>query len=205
MMDTIQKFDILPKTVLESLLDYYYSVGQYDTETMNKAPIGPSLNIVGNILEEILGKKLELTQGNFYKHTVPYLPHTDYKTYNPGSINVVIPLQYKVDMSHLIIFDQEWDLDSVTWCMHYPVQYFQVNIGVKGAPYEYPIKNSTKKEIDNSLYAKYLDFYPKHTLFGLSGKPYPFEPGSIIIFNNQKIHCTSSMPGEKIGLTLRFR
>ena len=205
MIDTVQKFNVIPPSMIQELVVYYESIGQYDTEKMNKADPGPGKDLVNDTLEDILGKKLDLVQGNFYKHSVPYLPHTDYKTYNPGSINVVIPLSYKNSISHLVIFDQIWDQDSVTWCMHYPVEYFKINIGIKGAPYEYPIKNSTEKDIDQNFYEKYLNIYPKETLFGLSGSAYPFEPGSIIVFDNQRIHCTSKMPGEKLGLTLRFK
>jgi hypothetical protein len=89
--------------------------------------------------------------------------------------------------------------------MHHKVQSFTVNIGVKGCPYEYSsIKNLTGKEIDHTLF-QYLTHYPKQCLFGLSGSAYPFSPGSAILFDNKKIHCTSSFTGVKLGLSLRYR
>jgi hypothetical protein len=47
---------------------------------MNKASPGNSLLAIQEILENTLGRKLEFVTGNFYKHTTPYLPHTDFKT-----------------------------------------------------------------------------------------------------------------------------
>ena len=52
---------------------------------------------------------------------------------------------------------------------------------------------------------QYLNHYPKQCLFGLSGSAYPFVPGSAILFDNKKIHCTSSFTGVKLGLALRYR
>lgn len=204
-METVQKFNIIDTRTLQNLIDYYNSVGSYDTTTMNKASPGRAVEILRELLEEHLGKNLEYAQGNFYRHSNPYLPHTDYKTYQDGKINVVIPLKYIGDLPYLVIFDQIWDLDSITWCMHYPVQRFTVNVGVKGSPYEYPVKGLTDKDIDDTLYQKHLSHYPKRTLFGLSGTAFPFSPGSIMIFDARRIHCTSRMNCEKIGLTLRFK
>ena len=112
---------------------------------------------------------------------------------------------YTGDQASLIVFDQEWEQDSVTWCMQHRVMYFSTNIGIKGFPYEYPITNKTGKSIDEILYNEYLSHYPKHGLSELSGTAYSFEPGSMIIFNNKKIHCTSKMNGEKLGISLRFK
>lgn len=205
MFETLQLHDIISSKILNELIFYYDSLGQYDTTTMNKAPPGPTSKIVLEILEEKLNRKLELVYGNFYKHTLPYLPHTDYKTHNPGSINIVIPLRYTDRPPHLVIFDQRWKQDSITWCMHHPVKYFEINIGVKGSPFEYPVENLTDRPVDDKLYETYLSHYPKETLFGLTGEAYEFKPGSVILFDNQKIHCTSSFSGEKLGLTLRVR
>jgi hypothetical protein len=172
---------------------------------MNKASPGDSLIAIQSILEVTLGRKLDFVTGNFYKHATPYLPHTDFKTYEQNYLNIVIPLSYSGEQASLVVFDQTWSQDSITWCMHYPVQQFTYNTGVKGCPYEYPVNGLTKKEINDELYRSYLSHYPKHCLFGLSGKAYPFEPGSIIVFDNRHIHCTSKMNGEKLGISLRFK
>jgi hypothetical protein len=172
---------------------------------MNKAIPGHSLLSIQEIIENTLGRKLEFVTGNFYKHTIPYLPHTDFKTYEQNYLNIVIPLSYSGEQASLVVFDQTWDQDSVTWCMHNPVQYFTYNTGVKGCPCEYPVNGLTGMEIDDILYQHYLSHYPKHCLFGLSGNAYPFEPGSIIIFDNRHVHCTSKMNGEKLGISLRFK
>jgi hypothetical protein len=172
---------------------------------MNKTSPGNSLFIIQEILENTLGRKLEFVTGNFYKHTTPYLPHTDFKTYEGNYLNIVIPLLYSGDRASLVVFDQTWSQDSITWCMHHPVQHFTYNTGVKGCPYEYPVNSLTGIEIDHIFYTQHLSHYPKQCLFGLSGTAYPFEPGSIIVFDNRHIHCTSKMNGEKLGISLRFK
>ena len=204
-MDTLQKFNVIDYTIISRLVDDYNSRKSYDTSTMNKVGPGNSLAIIQDELENALGRKLEFVTGNFYKHTIPYLPHTDFKTYEQNYLNIVIPLSYSGDQASLVIFDQVWELDSISWCMHHPVQYFTYNTGVKGCPYEYPVKNLTGKIIDDNLYNLHLSHYPKNCLFGLSGQAYPFEPGSVIIFDNRHIHCTSKMNGEKLGISLRFK
>jgi hypothetical protein len=204
-MDTLQKFNVIDYTIIARLVDDYNSRKSYDTSTMNKVGPGNSLAIIQEELENVLGRKLEFVTGNFYKHTIPYLPHTDFKTYEQNYLNIVIPLSYSGDQASLVVFDQTWEQDSVTWCMQYPVQYFTYNTGVKGCPYEYPVKNLTGIDIEDMLFKNYLSHYPKNCLFGLSGQAYPFEPGSVIVFDNRHIHCTSKMNGEKLGISLRFK
>ena len=205
LIDTLQTFNVIDSTMLSRLLNDYDSRKLYDTATMNKASPGDSLIAIQGMLEAALGRKLEYVTGNFYKHNTPYLPHTDFKTYEQNYLNIVIPLAYLGDQASLVIFDQKWEQDSITWCMHHPVQHFTYNTGVKGCPYEYPVLGLTGTSIDDKLYRSYLSHYPKHCLFGLSGVAYPFEPGSIIVFDNRYIHCTSKMNGEKLGLSLRFK
>jgi hypothetical protein len=53
-------------------------------------------------------------------------------------------------------------------------------------------------------YKQYLNHYPKECYYGLSGNAFPFEPGSMIIFDNRHIHCTSKMNGIKLGISLRY-
>jgi hypothetical protein len=204
MIDTLQKFNLIEDVLLSNIIEDYNSRGSYDTTTMNKTGPGESLYLLQEILENALDRKLEFVTGNFYKHTTPYLPHTDFKTYQQNYLNVVIPLSYSGEQASLVIFDQVWEQDSVTWCMHHAVQHFTYNIGVKGCPYEYPVNGLTGRDIDNDLY-QCLSHYPEQSLFGLSGKVYPFEPGSIIAFDNRHIHCTSKMNGEKLGISLRFK
>lgn len=204
LIDTVQKFNVINSNILSDLINDYESRKVYDTDTMNKASPGNSASAILEILETALGRKLEYVTGNFYKHTIPYLPHTDFKSHEQNYLNIVIPLEYTGVQSSLVVFDQMWEQDSITWCMHHTVKYFSYNIGVKGCPYEYPIKGLTGVNIDDGLYT-HLSHYPKYCLFGLSGTAYKFEPGSIIAFDNRLIHCTSKMNGEKMGLSLRFK
>jgi len=205
MTHNIQKFNAVSDKILNTLIDHYVAAGSYATESMNKLPANLLEYLITPIIEVIADKELTYAGGNFYKHTVPYLPHTDYQPRDNNILNVVIPMQYTESLPNLIVFDQTWEQSPVTWSMHHEVQSFTVNIGVKGCPYEYSsIKNLTGKEIDHAL-LQYLNHYPKHCLFGLSGSAYPFVPGSAILFDNRKIHCTSSFTGTKLGLSLRYR
>ena len=206
MISTIQKFNSISSDLIKFCINEYNSIGTYKTATMKKAHPGASIGMLQPIIEAELNLSLIYCSGNYYSHNnSPYHPHTDYKKYQDNIINVVIPLSYTGYQSSLIIFDQMWDLDSVTWCMHRPVIRFETNTGVKGCPYEYPVLNLTNTAIDSNLYETYLNRYPKKCLFGLSGNAYLFEPGSMIIFDNKKIHCTGKMDGEKTGLSLRFK
>lgn len=205
MTPNFQKFNAVSDEILDTLVDHYVTAGSYDTESMNKLPANSVEHLVTPIIAAIANRELTYVGGNFYKHTVPYLPHTDYQPQDNNTLNVVIPMQYTESLPNLIVFDQTWEQSPVTWSMHHKVQSFTVNIGVKGCPYEYnSIKNLTGKEIDHTLF-KYLTHYPKLCLFGLSGSAYPFVPGSVILFDNRKIHCTSSFTGIKLGLSLRYR
>jgi hypothetical protein len=204
MIATQQKFNVIDNAVLSKIINDYNSRESYDTSTMNKTSPGESLYLLQEILENQLGRKLDFVTGNFYKHSRPYLPHTDFKTYQQNYLNIVIPLSYSGKQASLVIFDQLWEQDSLTWCMHQTVHHFSYNIGVKGCPYEYPVKGLTGKDIDIELY-QHLTHYHKESLFGLSGQAYPFEPGSFMAFDNRHIHCTSKMNGEKLGISLRFK
>ena len=205
MTPNIQQFNAVSDEILDTLIDHYVTAGSYDTASMNKLPANLLAHLITPIIEVIVDRELTYAGGNFYKHVVPYLPHTDYQPRDNNILNVVIPMQYTESLPNLIVFDQTWEQSPVTWSMHHKVQSFTVNIGVKGCPYEYSsIKNLTGKEIDHTL-LQYLNHYPKQCLFGLSGSAYPFVPGSVILFDNRKIHCTSSFTGTKLGLSLRYR
>lgn len=198
-----QYLDHIDKTIISQAIDFYESQTSFDTKIMKKCHPGPFPDIIKPYIEEILNKKLIYCAGNFYSHNLPYFPHTDYKKYLNNHINVVIPLSYQGELPHLVVFDQIWSYDSVTWCMHCPVYKFECNTGVKGCPYEYPVENLTYY-VDTKLHEKYLNHFPSHCLFGLTGNVYPYIPSSIIIFDNRLIHCTANWSGHKTGLSLRF-
>lgn len=200
-----QFFDILSAEVIKSCVSDYNSRGKYETTDMNKTKPGQSLYTLIPYIESCLQKKLKFTFGNFYKHSYPYLPHTDFRISQSNYINVVIPLNYTDSLPYLIVFDQTWSKNSVTWCMQHTLLDFKLNTGVLGAPCQYDVGNLTNQDIDFKFYSKYLDHYPKELLRGLSGTAYPFEPGSIICFDSRKIHCTSKFTGNKLGISLRFK
>ncbi len=177
--------------------------------TMNTADPGKYMHAYDDLISEVLKTKVTAVSGNYYKHDIPYMPHTDYKSHLGNCVNAVIPLSYTKNQPRFIIFDQMWKYESVTWCMHYDVKVFGrycgVNTGVKGCPHEYDVEYLTNKEIDDNLYNDHLSHLKKEDLFGMSGTVTYFEPRDIILFNNQNIHCTSSINGVKLGLSLRFK
>jgi hypothetical protein len=203
-MKPTQKFKVIDQSILDLCIADYGSKESYETDLMNKASPENVLTKLKPILENLLEKSLTYTGGNYYKHSKPYLPHTDYKKNENNTLNIVIPLSYTKSLPSLVIFDQRWMIDSVTWCMDNPIQHFTYNTGIKGCPADYPVTDLTNEDINDTLYQNYLNHYPKNLLRGLTGKAFPFEIGSIIVFDNRFIHCTSNMDGEKLGITLRF-
>lgn len=205
MIKTTQKFNVIPKELLTACINDYYSRGSYQTDSMNKCSPGSSLEPLTKICQVSLDMQLEFCSGNFYKHSFPYLPHTDYRLDQRNELNIVIPLEFTGTQPYLVVFDQTWNNNSVTWCMHRELIHFEINTGIKGSPSEYnEVHNLTKSSIDDNLYS-YLQHYPKQMLFGLTGNAFPFQVGSLIAFDNRQIHCTSTFTGEKLGISLRFK
>ena len=195
---------VVPKGMLDSLILDYNSREEYDTDSMKKASPQQSGKIMEPLIQNYIGKEWKLKSGNFYKHEKPYLPHTDFRKEYVESVNVVIPLQYDGTQPRFIVFDQWYPEDSVTWCLDVPVIDFSINTGVAGRPCDWPgVKGLTGKPIDDLFYKLYL-WRSKEQCNGLSGSAYKFQPGNMIIHNNQLIHCTSKFNGSKLGLTLRF-
>ncbi len=196
----------IPQKIIDEVINDYNSRDKYQTTTMNKADPGPSLPLMLPYIQLILGNDIEYRSGNFYKHTQPYLPHTDYRIDQDNTINVVIPLSYTGTMANLVVFDQSWHKDSVTWCLSNKVIEFAINTGVIGRPADYvDVIGLTNQPIPDHLYTNFLTHYEKEMFFGLTGEAFPSEPTSVIVFDNRLIHCTSNFSGEKLGLSLRFK
>lgn len=205
MITPFQQFNVIDNAILTQCIDDYYSRGSYQTDSMSKCSPERSLEPLTNICQEVLGMQIEFCSGNFYKHSTPYLPHTDYRINQANELNIVIPLEFTGTQPHLVVFDQKWNKDSVTWCMHKDLIHFEINTGIKGCPSDYSdVEELTGLPVDDQL-LKYLQHYPKDMLFGISGSIFPFTPNSIIAFDNRQIHCTSSFTGEKLGISLRFK
>mgnify|MGYP000109050656 CR=1 FL=1 len=170
----------------------------------NKIGIIPEIT---ELVKRITGLNLKHKSGNYYEHSMPYWPHTDYNHFYDNSINVVIPIRYEGDKPYFIVFDQIWPNNSCSWMMDHsdPIDLGPTHLAVKGWPGEYPILNKTDKDIDEELYKKHLKHFPKYTLKNLSGKAYPFDPGNIIIFDNRKVHATGGGNWKKLGISLRFK
>jgi len=200
-----QFLNSIPQEIVDLVVKDYESRNNYETSTMNKTHPGDSLFLVLPYCQKFFDNELKFKAGNFYKHTIPYFPHTDFRINLESELNVVIPLQYTGEQASLVIFDQAWMNDSVTWCLNHDLIYFSVNTGVKGKPSDYPdVQFQTSEPIDEHFYFKYLTHEDRDLYFGMSGVAFPFQPTSIMAFDNRLIHCTSKFKGEKLGLSLRF-
>lgn len=202
-----QFLNSLPLSIIKEVINDYEQRNLYDTSSMNKADPGKSLDLVIPYCKKVLGYEIEFCSGNFYQHTHPYFPHTDFRTEQDNNINIVIPLQYiGENLPSLVVFDQAWYHNSVTWCLDHKVMHFSVNTGVPNRPADYrDVQGLTGIDIDETFYKTYLSHHSKESYFGLSGDAFLFQSGSMIIFDNKLIHCTSKFLGTKLGLSLRFR
>ena len=207
-INTVHEFNVIPDFIINECIADYDSKEKRHPGVMNTADPGVHIGKITNIVQDILGKKIQFKSGNYYKHNKPYLPHTDWFSHLDNNLNVVIPLKVEYPLAQspsLVVFDQKWKMNGVTWCMHHPVLQFNPNTGVKGSPNEYPIEGKTGVIMDPVLTHQYLRHYHPSDLFGLSGRTYSFTRGSAIIFDNQRIHCTSYFEGTKLGLSLRYK
>lgn len=191
----------------EALADYDSQVKLWP-DTMAIAYPTIDLEWYTQLASKVVGRPLECTNWNYYSHTIPYLPHTDWSSHTENDLNMVIPLRVECERGFepsLVIFDQVWPFNAVTWCMHNKVMEFNPNTGVKGWPGEYPVTNKTGRAIDPKFWYDWLSHYPHECFFNMSGRAYPFEVGSAIIFGNRNVHCTSFFKGSKTGMSLRFK
>ena len=205
-ISTYQLFNVVSTEHITNLLNYYDNHKSYDTVTMNKISVDSSMDLCVEICKSLIPFDVEYQSGNFYEHSGPYLPHTDYRVSQDNTINVVIPLRSVCAVpASLVVFDQAYIKDSVTWCLDKPIVYFRINTGVAGNPCDYEVIDLTDTEVDESLHKNFLSHHNKECFRGLSGSAYPFEVGSAIMFDNRRIHCTSHFVGTKTGVSLRFK
>lgn len=199
-----QRFDVIETGPLIK----YYESGVYRSETMKKADPGEALWLVEPHLRKCFPFIGKFVGGNFYKHTSPYLPHTDHQQkWGNTSVNIVLPLTFAGTQPYLVVFDQKWKNNPITWTMVYKKQEGKIssstNVQLEGLPCQYEIEGKTGEDIEQSFGEMYLPL-PNKCYRDLSGEAFPFTPGSAIIFDNSKIHCTSKFIGEKLGLSLRY-
>ena len=194
----------IDSNVIMECIEDYESYSEYRTKHMAKADPRVHIDYFTDIVAETLKEEVSFVSGNYYKHSMPYMPHTDYKKHLDNSINFVIPLNIRGDAS-LVIFDQMWMEDSVTWNMNLPIPEFKVNTLTKGSPNEFDITNKTKDPFDSELHKKHLHYFDISLLEGMTADIFDFVQGQAVIFDNRRIHCTSHDVYEKLGLSLRFK
>ena len=159
--------NVIEPTLIQDCINEYYGIGSYDTSLMNKSVniSEATLDKILPILQELLGYEWKHVGGNYYRHFSSYLPHTDFKEEWVESVNVVMPLEIKeykgTTPPHLVVFDQWYEQQHVTWCLDNPVKYYKDNTGMKGRPCDYDNVNGlTGASISNDLY-EYLDWKDK--------------------------------------------
>jgi hypothetical protein len=193
------------KKVVEDCIRDYYSNTSFRTKAMAKADPKVHIDYFTQLASDTLNSKLTFVSGNYYKHTIPYLPHTDYKKQLNNPVNLVIPLEITGTAS-LIVFDQQWLDDSVTWDMNYKItDELKTNTFTRGSPNTYNITNKTEMAFDSNIHKHHLRYFKLEDLHSLSAEVFEFVPNKAILFDNRKIHCTSHFEGEKLGLSLRFK
>jgi len=203
-----QKFDVFDKKLIRKLHEYYDSIGVYRSPVMQKANPGKALEWVEPVLREHYPNIKKFLGGNFYKHKTPYHPHVDHQLEWPLSINFVIPIFVEGPPVDFIVFDQRWHMSPITWSMVQKVnEFFRNGFNVtrpeQGIPGTSEIEGHTNNNIDREFWKKHLD-HPHEYYFGLSGKAFPYVPGSVMMFETKHIHCTGKFNGLKLGLTLRY-
>lgn len=208
-IDADQKFDIFDQEQLARLKSYYESIGTYRSPVMQKADPGKALKWVEPILRKHYPYMGKFLGGNFYKHSVPYHPHVDHQLNWPLAVNFVIPIYVEGPPVSFIVFDQRWHMSPITWSMVQKVAEFfrngefAMNTCEPGIPGTHEIEGHTRQDIDRAFWQEHLDHAHKY-YYGLSGKAFPYVPGSVMMFETKHIHCTGKFKGLKLGLTLRY-
>jgi len=208
-IETVQQNNVFTDQQINFLIDEYNKLEKYDG-LMNKGESGVlEEEWFVSIIKKFIKIPCTLAAYNFYKidDQGSYLPHTDFilKDGCPD-INVNIPLYYTGSkIPHLVIFDQRYLENSVTWCLDYEIQYFKHNTGVSGRPCDYDITDKTNESCNQELYDKHLKVQGAiDNFYSLSGKAYPLIPKSILMFDNTRIHCTGQLEGERLGISVSF-
>lgn len=199
--------NVVPKEIVDQLIADYDSRSEYDTDNMQKASPDGAQDLITPIVQKFIGTEWKYGSGNYYQHERPYLPHTDFREDWGESVNVVIPLRFEGTLQpNLVVFDQWYPKQHVTWCLDVKGLSFEHNTALEMRPYDDPdVQGKINGPIDDELYKKYLNYRPKEQWYGLTiGEVYSFVPGNMILFNNQLIHTTSQFQGKKLGIAIRY-
>ena len=199
----------LPQNYIDELKDTFYSTKGHVSVTMEKRTSIFNYESVKNIVEFLDMDMNTLVGDNFYKHEWPYFPHTDAPLEHSCNYkHFVIPLEKKfAEDVYFIVFDQKSKIGNVTWLGHSNLDIqFEYNKVIHGNFSKNDIEDYVEDAITLEFANKYLP-YPLDWYQGLSGNAYKWEPGKIITFPSNCIHCTGKMPqnSSKLGLTLKFK
>ena len=132
-IDDIYYNNVVTSDHLKSLIEIYNNIGEYETDTMKKASGTDAVLEILKDIPEINVARIKTC--HFYKHEVPYFPHTDFRSDEVE--NIVLPLEVLGgDNPYLVIFDQYFEQPSLTWTFREDV-HFEINTGVKGRPVDF--------------------------------------------------------------------
>jgi len=162
--------------------------------------------VVGSIIKRIeleIGK-FEITAGFFFFTDYPHIIHNDDLFELPDNVYKAITIPLRVDtdtiikgVSQLCFFDQLY--------FHGPSKFFKDDLDIptyyNKQIYEYSKVDGLldHNEIDEDCYLKYFTHLKRNWLEGLSlHSSLPWTPGSCIIFDSVRLHCSSDF--RKLGI-----
>jgi len=199
----------IPERYINDLKDTFYNTTGHVSVNMDKRSSIFDYESVKNVVEFIGMDMDNLVGDNFYKHEWPYFLHTDApkdQAFNYKHFVIPIEKNFEEDV-YFIVFDQTSKIGNVTWLGHSGLDIeFEYNKVIHGNLSKDDIEDYTKDAITTEFAEKYLP-YPIDWYQGLSGNAYKWQPGKIITFPSNNIHCTGKMPNgvSKLGLTLKFK
>jgi len=199
--------NIVPQELIDQLIADYDGRGDYDTDDMQKASPDGAQDLITPIVQKFIGEEWKYGSGNYYQHERPYLPHTDFREDWGESVNVVIPLRFVGEQQpNLVVFDQWYPKQHVTWTLDVPGLTFEHNTAKPIRPCDDPdVQGLIDGPLAEELHEQYLNYRPRDQWHGLTvGEVYPFVPGNMILFNNKLIHTTSQFQGKKLGIAIRY-
>ena len=146
---------------------------------------------------------------NFYKHTTPMSPHVD--QFNEDiRTTLIIPIESESNNHSVIVFDQTYSMPEYTpGCVWFPTAdedepENEVYKRYKRKPCDtLGVSNCTDGPCPEEL----LDYIHEDPdfVYGLTGSVWSFTPGTALVFDTSRIHCTGKTHGlSKTGLVLWF-
>jgi len=177
--------------------------------------LGPALEIVGPIIDNVLGQgEWEIAGGNFFETSTGYRVHADTGKEGPEHVwqTFVFPLAFEFRATgprrpnnvKLLILNQTWSGDAAFFLRGSPDEPNEYNIVVRD------YKDVGFKDDDGTIDGVLLEHCPHlnpSNFVGLSvDKVFTWIPGVPITFPRNRLHVSSAFPrqgiAKKLGLSI---